>query len=217
GHEVVDPVGVVPDPALERAAPVAQLEPQVRLVLPGPSELAGLDVIAARHTSPFPQLVDGRPRERITAEPLADRGGPRSGGPALRSRAGPNLDASRWTAHRGPTSRSHTTRPPTMVSAACPTSFQPAKGVLRLLERNLSGSTIHSASRSMTVTSAGEPTARVPPGSRNARAGPQLMRSTSWLRVSTPFRTSSVRAIPRAVSRPTIPNGASSNACSFSS
>src|SRR5690606_30283311 len=219
GDESVDPFGVVPDAALERAAPVTQLEAQVRLVLAGPPELAGLDVVAAGHAGALPQLLDGRPRERIVGEPLANRGAAtRAATPsALRGAARPCTGAPGCAPHRAPTSRSHTTRPPTMVSAAWPTSFQPANGVLRLLERKRSGSTVHAASRSMTVTSAGDPSARVPPGRRNARAGAQLMRSTSWSRVSRPLPTRSVSAMPSAVSRPTMPNGASSNACSFSS
>src|SRR5690606_13138032 len=74
GHGSVDPLGVVPDAALERAAPVAQLDAQVRLVLAGPPELPGLDVIAAGHAGALPQVLDGRPRERIAGEPLADGG-----------------------------------------------------------------------------------------------------------------------------------------------
>ncbi len=50
-----------------------------------------------------------------------------------------------------------------------------------------------------------------------ARAGAQLIRSTSVARSSVPVSTSSVYESPSAVSSPTIPKGASSNACSFSS
>src|SRR5690554_737740 len=216
--ERVDSVRVIPHPALQRAAPVAQPEPEVRLVLPGAPQLAGLDVVAAGHAGALSQLADGRPGERVRRDPLPYGGPPvRAARPALRGPAPSRAGAPGRAAHRGPVSRSHTIRPPTMVSAAWPTSRQPANGVLRLLERKRSGSTVHAASRSMTVTSAGDPSARVPPGRRNACAGAQLMRSTSWLRVSRPLPTSSVSAMPSAVSRPTMPNGASSKACSFSS
>src|SRR5690606_23930190 len=174
--------------ALDCAAPVAQLDAQVWLVLAGPPELPGLQVVAPGHAGALPQVLDGRPRERIAGEPLANRGAAaRPARPALHGAARSRTGAPGCAAHRGPASRSHTIRPPTIVSAAWPTSFQPAKGVLRLLERKRSGSTVHAASGSMTVTSAGDPSARVPPGRRNARAGAQLIRSTSWSSVSRPL------------------------------
>ena len=56
-----------------------------------------------------------------------------------------------------------------------------------------------------------------PPGSPKAAAGARLIRSTMVGRSMMFFPTTCVRISPSAVSSPTIPNGASSNALSFSS
>src|SRR2546422_5539013 len=66
--------------------------------------------------------------------------------------------------------------PSTIVSAARPVSARPAKGVLRLFEKNVAGSTVHRAVTSSTTTSAARPGCNVPPGSRNAAAGAVLIR-----------------------------------------
>src|SRR6266550_1521944 len=83
------------------------------------------------------------------------------------------------------------TSPPTIVSAARPVSVRPAKGVLRLFEKNAAGSTVQCAVTSSTTTSAARPGCKVPAGSRNAAAN--------------------------AVSSPMIPKGASSKAASLAS
>src|SRR5690242_10323959 len=113
--------------------------------------------------------------------------------------------------------RRKTTCPRTIVASARPRRRRPAKGVLRLLEKNRSGSTVHSAPGSMSTTSAGAPLARVPPGRPKILAGRVLMRSTSDGRSRSPPPTSSVIARPSAVSSPMMPFGASSNSRSFAS
>ena len=96
-------------------------------------------------------------------------------------------------------------------------SDRPANGVLRLFEWKRAGSTAQPAATSSATTSAGAPGRSVPPGSPNTRAGAVLMRRMSCGSVNVPPCTSSVYATPNAVSSPTIPKGASSNAASFSS
>src|SRR2546426_3828328 len=109
------------------------------------------------------------------------------------------------------------TLPSTIVSAARPMSARPAKGVLRLFEKNAAGSTVQRAVTSSTTTSAAAPGFNVPPGSRNAAAGAVLIRWTSAGSARIPPATSSVYATAKAVSSPTIPKGASSNAASLAS
>src|SRR6185437_2704037 len=100
------------------------------------------------------------------------------------------------------------TLPSTIVSAARPMSARPAKGVLRLFEKNDAGSTVQRAVTSSTTTSAAAPGRNVPPGSRNAAAGAVLIRWTSSGSARILPATSSVYATAKAVSSPTIPNGA---------
>src|SRR5260221_1928974 len=85
-----------------------------------------------------------------------------------------------------------TTLPSTIVSAARPVSARPAKGVFRLFEKNLAGSTVQRALTSSTTTSAAAPGRNVPPGSRKAAAGAVLIRWTSSGSVRVPPATSSV-------------------------
>src|SRR5467141_4712619 len=87
-----------------------------------------------------------------------------------------------------------TTLPSTIVSAARPMSARPAKGVLRLFEKNAAGSTVQRAVTSSTTTSAAAPGVNVPPGSRNAAAGAVLIRWTSSGSARIPPATSSVYA-----------------------
>src|SRR5882724_915583 len=84
------------------------------------------------------------------------------------------------------------TLPSTIVSAARPMSARPAKGVLRLFEKNAAGSTVQRAVTSSTTTSAAAPGCSVPPVSRNAAAGAVLIRWTSSGSVRIPPATSSV-------------------------
>ena len=58
-----------------------------------------------------------------------------------------------------------------MTVCARPRTFQPAKGQLRLLERNWLGSIVHSAAGSMIVTSATAPGCSVPRSMPRTRAG----------------------------------------------
>src|SRR5689334_24964655 len=85
-----------------------------------------------------------------------------------------------------------TIRPPTTVNSARPCSFQPMNGVLRDLERNESGETVHSWSRSNTLTSAGAPDCSVPPGIPRIFAGVELTFATQSARERTPGSTSRV-------------------------
>src|SRR5882724_3746662 len=85
-----------------------------------------------------------------------------------------------------------TTLPSTIVSAARPMSARPAKGVLRLFEKNAVGSTVQRAVMSSTTTSAAAPGRNVPPGSPNAAAGAVLIRWTSSGSARIPPATSSV-------------------------
>src|SRR5712691_7250761 len=106
--------------------------------------------------------------------------------------------------------------PPTIVSHGAPVSIQPAKGVFRLFERNLAGSTIVLRSRSRIVTSAGAPGARLPPGRLRSLAGSRERRETSVGSGRSPGLTSRSSSTATAVSRPTTPNAAWSNSPSFS-
>src|SRR5262245_44892640 len=116
--------------------------------------------------------------------------------------------------HTG-TGASNTTRPPTIVVCTRPFTFQPANGVLRLFDRNLPGSTSHCACRSTIATSASAPTVKVPFFRPKALAGAVLNFSIADSSDRIPSSTSaSVR--DNAVSRPTIPKGASVNPCCFS-
>src|SRR2546426_10339319 len=102
----------------------------------------------------------------------------------------------------GERAASWTIFPPTSVRTARPVRVRPAKGVLRLFEKNAAGSTVHGAATSSTVTSAGAPGRSVPPpsGSRNTAAGTVLMRRSSSGSDSTLPSTSSVCPMPNAVS-----------------
>src|SRR2546427_11515434 len=81
----------------------------------------------------------------------------------------------------GERAASWTIFPPTSVRTARPVRVRPAKGVLRLFEKNAAGSTVHGAATSSTVTSAGAPGRSVPPpsGSRDTAAGTAVMRRSS--------------------------------------
>src|SRR2546422_2553351 len=109
------------------------------------------------------------------------------------------------------------TLPSTIVSAARPVSARPAKGGLRLFEKNAAGSTVQRAGTASTTTSAAAPGFNLPPGNRNPAAGAVLIRWTSAGSARIPPATSSVYATAKAVSSPTIPKGASSNAASLAS
>ncbi len=69
-------------------------------------------------------------------------------------------------------------------------SSHPANGVLRPLDRKRCGSTFQRASGLKSVTSAGEPTASVPPGRPNAFAGPAEKRAAKRSSESLPRETS---------------------------
>src|SRR5262245_14624236 len=113
------------------------------------------------------------------------------------------------------TGASNTTRPPTIVVCTRPFTFQPANGVLRLFDRNLPGSISHCACGSTMATSASAPTVKVPFLRLKALAGAVLNFSIADSSDRFPSSTSaSVR--DNAVSRPTIPKGASVNPCCFS-
>src|SRR5207244_2443829 len=109
-----------------------------------------------------------------------------------------------------------TTFPPTIVIHGPPVSVQPAKGVLRLFDRNRAGSTVSSRSGSRIVTSAGAPGARLPPGRLSSRAGSRESRETSVASGRSPGRTSLSSRSATAVSSPTMPKAAWSNSPSFS-
>src|SRR5947209_4205075 len=85
--------------------------------------------------------------------------------------------------------RENFTTPPTTVATARPRRVCPMNGEFEALEWN-GGLTSNDACRSKSATSPGDPFFSVPPGSRNVRAGPQLIRSTSRPRSITFLRTS---------------------------
>src|SRR5256712_3993141 len=109
-----------------------------------------------------------------------------------------------------------TSLPPTSVIHGPPRSVQPPNGVLRLRDWNRDGSTVASASGSRIVTSAGAPTASVPPGRLSSRAGSRLQRAISVASGRSPGRTSRSSTTATAASSPTTPKAARSNSPSFS-
>src|SRR5262249_34368861 len=113
--------------------------------------------------------------------------------------------------------RCHTTEPPTIVAAGAPVSSQPVKGVYLPFDRNRGGSPFTRVSGSKSVTSAGDPTASVPPGSPKTFAGPAENSAANRASESLPRRTSRSWTTEAAVSRPTTPNGAESKSTAFSS
>src|SRR5262245_38451485 len=113
------------------------------------------------------------------------------------------------------TGASNTTRPLTIVVCTRPFTFQPANGVLRLFDRNFPGSTSHCACGSTIATSASAPTVKVPFFRPKALAGLVLNFSIAASSDRIPSSTSA-SVIDNAVSRPTIPKGASVNPCCFS-
>src|SRR5690606_25559406 len=195
-ESIDDIIDAVPHPGPERAVRVRQLKSEVALTGGRTADAHRMDREARDDILEVGLLECRRPGELVLADPLA---------------------RSRVAAHVRCADASCTTRPPTIVNTARPRSRLPANGVLRLFERKCDGSTVHSKPGSNTVTSAGAARRNVPPGRLNAAAGAVLMRMTSVGRSMTSFATSSVTASPSAVSSPTRPNGASSNACSFSS
>src|SRR5438046_9964626 len=74
---------------------------------------------------------------------------------------------------------SHTTFPATIVFHGRPVAVHPANGVLRLLDLNLAGSILTTASASINVRSAGAPTPGPPTRSRSSRAGSRARRNAS--------------------------------------
>src|SRR5690606_4840982 len=189
---------LLPDVPVDRAAAVSEDEPEVRLVLTG-LQAAGLaQHVAGDHLVTLGELHDERPGKAAAEAAWVQW-------------------LSRFLAGGQASLVCHTVLPATIVRTGRPVSLQPAKGVLRLLERKRSGSTTHAREGWKSVMSAGAPRASVPASSEKARAGVQLILSISVGRSIRRFSTSSVIARPSAVSSPTIPKGASSNACSFSS
>src|SRR5690606_36607008 len=195
-QHVGDLLGSLPHAPLERAVHILKLQSEVGLVRLRAQPLHTDEEVAGVVQVTGPHRVGRRPGERRLCDPVARPG-------------------ERRTVHAS--SRRQRTCPSTIVRIDAPRSVIPWKGVFRLFDRNRLRSTVHSRSGSKTVTSAMLPRRSVPPGSENARAGAQLMRSTICASVSTFFSTSCVTTSPSAVSSPTRPNGASSNACSFSS
>src|SRR5262249_44450546 len=74
-------------------------------------------------------------------------------------------------AFRANSSRANFTPPPRITVSAHPRTCQPANGQLRLFERNLVGSIVHSTVGSITVTSATAPALSVPRSMPSTRAG----------------------------------------------
>ena len=70
-------------------------------------------------------------------------------------------------------------RPPTIVAATPPRSFQPSNGVFRDLDRIALASTVTGTSGARIVMSAGAPGVSEPPGTRRMRAGFTDKSSTS--------------------------------------
>ena len=108
--------------------------------------------------------------------------------------------------------------PPTIVIAAAPLPDHPPNGVLRDLLWNRSGSTFQS---SVEVEHGDVGRASRGAACRPARPSRAPVRTTAdrpaAARSIRPGRTSRSRQSPTAVSRPTIPNGATANGTRFSS
>src|SRR5699024_4448018 len=104
----------------------------------------------------------------------------------------------------------YTTLPWQTVSTQVPFSFQPAKGVALPMERNCSGSTVNSSSKSHTVKSS-------PIGRWNRFRGFSEINWTSRSSVSCPVFTKWVYITGNAVSIPTTPKALPARPLLFSS
>ena len=101
--------------------------------------------------------------------------------------------------------------------ATPPRSCQPSNGVFLDFDRSAAALIVTLRSGARIVTSAGDPSASVPPGTPRMRAGFTDSSSTIRDSVIRPVCTSRSNTIGTAVSSPTIPNGARSNSTIFSS
>src|SRR4051812_40891645 len=105
---------------------------------------------------------------------------------------------------------SYTVRPPTMVRTTRPVKRASSNGVFLQGDLRSAGSTTQGTSGSITMTSAGAPGRRVPPGRPNSSAGRVDIARISVFSSSSPLWTNR-RPAGNMVSSPIAPGAASAN------